>query len=395
MKKEEHDVVVVGAGPAGSMTALVAADKGLDVLLIDRNPEIGVPVRCAEGVSREIEKFIEIDPRWVCTEIKGFITYGPEGTKLVVSASNSDDIAGYVLDRRTFDKSLAVEAARAGAEVRVKNRAYGVLKSNGRVNGVYVNAAGEEVRISADVVVAADGVESRVGRWAGIDTRLRLEDVATCAQYLMCDIEANSDYCEQYFGWETAPGGYAWVFPKGEHRANVGIGIGGNISDEHHRAIDFLNAFVHDKFPNGQIIARIFGAVPLSGPVYRTVTNGLLMVGDAARHVNPFSGGGILEAIQGGLIAGDVIAKAVREKDCTARRLREYERRWWKEFGRVLYAGLRAKNYMLKLSPQNFNRFFRSLTGEIKLKEYTERALMKEIAKKNPKMLLSLLKMLF
>ncbi len=389
--EEEHEVVVVGAGPAGSMTALSAADRGLDVLLIDRNPEIGVPVRCAEGVSQEIEKYIKIDSRCICSRIKGFITNGPEGTRLVVSAS--DDLAGYVLDRRVFDKALAHEAARAGAEVRVKSRACGILKSDGggRVRGVYVNAGGEELRILADVVVAADGVESRVARWAGIDTRLRLEDIATCAQYLMCDIDVERDYCEQYFGWEIAPAGYAWVFPKGEHCANVGIGIGGNLSTDNHRAIDFLNAFVRDKFPDGKIIAEMFGAVPLSGPVYRTVTSGLLLVGDAARHVNPFSGGGIQEAIQGGQIAGEVIARAVREKDCTARRLREYERRWWKEFGRTLYAGLKVKNYMLGLPQPEFNRLFRSLNGELKLSEYTERALMKEIAKKNPKMMLSML----
>ncbi len=386
MEKEEHDVVVVGAGPAGSITASVAADRGLDVLLIDRNPEIGVPVRCAEGVSREIEKYIEMDSRWVCNPIRGVITYGPEGTELIVTAT--DDVAGYVLDRRIFDRSLARDAARAGAEVRVKNRAFDVLKRNGKVCGVYVNAAGEEVRITADVVVAADGVESRVARWAGIDTRLRAEDVASCAQYLMCDIEVNSDYCEQYFSWDIAPGGYAWVFPKGAHYANVGIGISANFLNGTSRIVNFLDSFVHEKFGvegGDNILAKIYGAVPLSGPVYRTVTDGMLLVGDAARHVNPFSGGGIIVAIQGGQIAGEVIAKAVREGNCTARRLREYERRWWKEFGRTLYAGLKVKNYMLSLSRTDFNRFFRSLNGELKLTEYTERTLMKEIAKISPK----------
>ncbi len=387
-EKEEHDVVVVGAGPAGSVTARVAADHGLDVLLIDRNPEIGVPVRCAEGVSREIENYIEIDSRWVCNPIKGVITYGPEGTELVITTA--DDPAGYVLDRRVFDKSLARDAACAGADVRVRTRAFGVIKHNGKVCGVHVNAAGERVCITADVVVAADGVESRVARWAGIDTRLRLEDVAICAQYLMCDIEANRDYCEQYFGWDIAPGGYAWIFPKGARCANVGIGIGANHL-RGRRVVEFLDSFVHDRVGGGDKLAVVYGVVPLSGPIYKTVTDGMILVGDAARHVNPFSGGGIVTAIQGGQIAGAVIAKAVRERNCTARRLREYERRWWREFGRTLYAGLKAKNYILSLSRTDFNRFFQPLNGELKLSEYTERALMKGIAKRSPKMVLSMI----
>nr|MBC8521230.1 NAD(P)/FAD-dependent oxidoreductase [Methanomicrobia archaeon] len=188
MKEKKYDVVVVGAGPAGSITAKTAAEKGLNVLLIERNPEIGVPVKCAEGVSKEIEKFVDVDSRWICTVFKGTITYGPDGTKVVLSVDGVED-TGYVLERRLFDKFLAEEAARAGAEVKVRTQAYGVVREEGYAKGVYARSAGEDIRISADVVVGADGVESRIGRWGGIDTRLRLADVVTCAQFLMCDIE--------------------------------------------------------------------------------------------------------------------------------------------------------------------------------------------------------------
>ncbi len=116
MKEEAYDVVVVGAGPAGSMTAKTAAERGLDVLLIERNPVIGVPVKCAEGVSREVERFVDIDPRCICTTFKGNITYGPDGTQVILSVAD-EEVTGYVLDRQFFDKFLALEAARAGAEL--------------------------------------------------------------------------------------------------------------------------------------------------------------------------------------------------------------------------------------------------------------------------------------
>jgi len=394
MKDEKYDVVVVGAGPAGSLTAKTAAEKGLDVLLIERNPEIGVPVKCAEGVSKEIEQFVEIDSRWVCTEIQGIITYGPDGTQVKLSVEGSG-VVGYVLERRLFDKFLAQNAARAGAEVRVKTQAYGVIKEGGYVKGVYVNSGGEDIRIRADVVVGADGVESRVGRWAGIDTTLRLADICICAQYLMCGIEVKKNYCEMFFGEKISPKGYAWVFPKGEDSANVGIGISGDVSGENHRALDYLKAFVNAQFPDGKILAEIYGAVPVSGPVYDTVSNGLILVGDAARHVQPITGGGILEAMHGGAIAGDVIAKAVREKNVSKRRLMEYEKRWRREFGRVLEAGLKMKNILVNLNSQELTKFFQSFRGEVRVKEYSERAFLKELIKKNPKILFSLVRVIF
>ncbi len=393
MKEESYDVVVVGAGPAGSVTARTAAEKGLDVLLIERNLEIGVPVKCGEGVSREIEQFVEIDSRWICAEPEGFVTYGPGGTRVALLTEGSETV-GYVLERRLFDKFLAQQAAHAGAEVRVKTRAYDAIKEDGYVKGVYANSAGEDISIRADVVVGADGVESRVGRWGGIDTTLPLADVATCAQFLMCNVEVNN-YFENIFDPEIAPKGYAWIFPKGEDCANVGLGLGGDVSGDHHRARDYLHAFVNDKFPEGKVLTEMYGAVPLSGPVYETVANGLILVGDAARHVNPITGGGILQAMQGGAIAGDVIAKAVREKNVSKRRLMEYEKRWKRDFGKVLEVGMRIKNIVLNLNDEDSIKFFRLLSGDIKLKEFTERALVKEMIKKNPRILISLVRMIF
>ncbi|HDS45540.1 MAG TPA: NAD(P)/FAD-dependent oxidoreductase [Methanomicrobia archaeon] len=395
MQTERYDLVVVGAGPAGSSTAKTAAEQGLDVLLIERNAEIGVPVRCAEGVSKEIEQFVEIDQRWVCTAPRGMILYGPDGTAIVLSVADGTEL-GYVVDRRLFDKALAQQAAHAGAEVRVKTRASGLIRADGGVNGVYATTTGEPVRICADVVVGADGVESQIGRWAGLDTCLPLSEIAICAQYLMCNITVNTAFYETYFGSAIAPKGYAWIFPKGPDSANIGLGISGDMSGESRRARDYLDVFVSTRFPEGTILAKSYGAVPLSGPVYETVANGLLLVGDAARHVNPANGGGILQALQGGAIAGEVIANAIRARDVSKRGLQGYEKRWRREFGKVLTAGLRLKQVLTRLDDPALTQFFHSLGGEIMVKEYSERACMKELLiRKNPRVLVSLLRLLF
>lgn len=392
MKEDSYDVVVVGAGPAGSVTAKTAAEFGLDVLLIERNQEIGVPVKCAEGVSKEIEKFVAPDKRWICAEVKGANIYGPDGTKVVLSGEKMDEV-GYVLERRIFDKFLASEAARAGAEVRVKTEAYGIIEEDGYAKGVYARAMGEDTRIYAHVVVGADGVESKVGRWAGIKTRLQPSNISVCAEFLMCDIEFNNDYSEFFLGSEVAPKGYAWVFPKGEDCANVGLGIGGDVSDEKHRAIDYLKAFVSNRFPDGKIVAEMYGAVPLSGPIYESVADGLILVGDAARQVNPLTGGGILYAMHAGEIAGDVIAKAAQEKDFSKKRLMEYESRWRSAFGKRLETGLKAKDFFFKLSDEDLSTLAHSLAG-VKIKELSTWALLMELIRRNPKMLLGLAKVL-
>jgi digeranylgeranylglycerophospholipid reductase len=111
----------------------------------------------------------------------------------------------------------------------------GLLMEDGRVCGVrirrgdFLTRAGEggarEVEVAAQVVIAADGVEAQVGRWAGLDLQLPLGDTMVCAQYLLAGIEVDPTCTGYIIGYETAPGGYAWVFPKGEGRANVGLGV--------------------------------------------------------------------------------------------------------------------------------------------------------------------------
>lgn len=392
MKEERYDVVVVGAGPAGSITAKKAAEHGLDVLLIERNQEIGVPVKCAEGVSKEIKKFVTPDKRWICAEAKGANIYSPDGTKVVMGGESMEEV-GYVLERRIFDKFLASEAARAGAEVSVKTEAYGLIKENGYAKGVYVRGMDENKRISARVVVGADGVESRVGRWAGIDTRLSPHNICVGAEYLMCNIEVNRDYSEFFVGSEIAPKGYAWVFPKGGDCANVGVGIGGDTSGEKHRAIDYLKAFARDKFPEGKVVAEMYGAVPLSGPLNETVADGLILVGDAARQVNPITGGGITYAMHAGEMAGDVIAEAVQENDVSKKNLMEYDRRWRKEFGKRLDTGLKGKEFCFNLSDEDLNTLAHSLADK-RITELTPWALLMALIKRNPRMLMGLAKML-
>ncbi len=383
--KNKYDVIVVGAGPAGSITAKTAALGRLDVLLIEKRQEIGDPVRCAEGVGKDaLKKHIEPDNKWIAAEVKGSIIIAPDGTEIEMSEDAALKEVGYVLERKVFDRALAQKAAMAGAEVMVKTRATGLLKNNGKVTGIKAMHMGETHEIKADIVIGADGVESKVGRWGGIDTSLKPSDIDTCAQFLVSNIDPG-DYSKFFLGEKYTPGGYVWIFPKGKNTANVGLGILGSKSGNV-RAISLLQEFIENHMPQAKIMEMVVGGVPVSGPIKQTVTDGLMLVGDAARQSDPLTGGGITNAMDAGKMAGEVCIKAKEKGDFSVNTLKEYEDKWRSTIGKELSKSLQVKNLLLKLTDEELNQLAKSLKGvDVSTMELSKMLFV--LFKKNPRML--------
>jgi digeranylgeranylglycerophospholipid reductase len=387
--KDRYDIIVVGGGPAGSITARTAAEKGCSVLLIEKRQEIGDPVRCGEGCSKDtIEPFIELDPRWISAEVEGARIFAPDGT--LISMGQNSNKPGVVLERKIFDRALAQSASEAGAEVRVKTSAIGLLKEDGFIAGIKMRSFGEEIEVRSKIVVGADGIESKVGRWAGIDTSLKLKDVETCAQFLMTNVEIDQDFCDFFVGNTISPGGYAWIFPKGKNIANVGVGVVGSRTNEM-MPIDALNKFANEKFPDGKVIELIVGAVPLRGSINKTVANGLLLVGDAARQSDPITGGGIHNSLHCANIAGNVIAEAISKKDYSTKILNKYEKEWRSAIGKSIDKNYRVKELFMKMTDKQLNNLAHSLKG-VKFSDMGTLTLIKQLVKNNPKMFYDLIR---
>jgi digeranylgeranylglycerophospholipid reductase len=378
---------VVGAGPGGSIAARTAAEE-CDVLLIEKRQEIGAPVRCAEQVDlRRLKKHVSPDKTWIASEVRGTLVHAPDGT--IFDMTDETRSLAIIVERKIFDRQLAKEAARAGAHVMVRTRATGLIMEDGAVKGVRMNRLGEDFAVRSKVVIGADGVESQVGRWAGLNTTLKLRDIGSCVQYHMSNVEVAQDVVHVYAGSQYAPQGYAWVFPKGEDAANVGLGVrASKITDK--RPIDYLNEFVADKFPYGQPVEFVMGGVPISDALKTIVSNGLMLVGDAAHHTEPLGGGGIMTAIEGGALAGRVARNAVSQNDASVRVLRDYEREWMNTVGKTLKFMYNAKEFAINLSDDDINRIVHALRG-LPASERTPKGITLRLLKNDPKLLLMLL----
>jgi digeranylgeranylglycerophospholipid reductase len=354
----EYDVVVVGSGPAGTMASKTAARTGLDTILIEEHAAIGVPVHCGEGLPEDglKEVGLELDPRCIAARIKGATLFSPNGEEIPFQTG---DMFGYVVDRRVFDKCLANDAARAGADIMVRTRAVGVIMENGFVRGVKVASEGKTLDIKASVVIAADGIKSTVARWAGLDTLTNLRDTNTCYQYEMVGVELDEpDRLGLYFKNEMAPGGYAWIFPKGNDVANVGIGVRGG-SEKSPR--EYLDRFVKEQrcLHKAKIVEVRAGAIPVGGPIKKMVANGLMAVGTAAHMVNPMTGGGMSLAMLTGVMAGEIASQTVKEGETSAERLAQYEEKVETVCGRKLRANLRFRRAFDKMSDEDMTHFLR------------------------------------
>jgi digeranylgeranylglycerophospholipid reductase len=348
--KEEYDIIVVGAGPAGSTAARYAAAGGASVLMLEKDRDVGYPVRCGEAVSHEgVVQFIEPDQRWIAATVSKFRIVVPDGNSIVPRL----DGTGYVLERRIFDYELAKLAAREGADVVTKAYVYDLIRTNGDVKGVRALIKDQRVEIRAKVVIGADGVESRLGKWAGIDTTCHIRDMESCAQMTLTGVAVDEGILDFCFGREIAPGGYVWVFPKGKDSANVGIGISVERAKER-AAVRYLEDFVNRRFPGASILTRIAGGVPCATTCKEIVKGNVMLVGDAAHQVNPVSGGGIVSGMIGGMIAGQVAAEALQKGDPS--NLKEYEKRWHKRLGWRHEVFYHIKEAIYQFSDETLNK---------------------------------------
>ena len=389
--KQNYDLLVIGGGPGGAVAARTAAEKGFSVCMVEKRPAIGVPIRCAEGIGKDVlSEFITPDSKFISAEIKRARLVAPDSTSMMLESEMAGSKVGYILDRKVFDRELAWQAADAGADVFVKTRASAPIIVGGEVKGATLEHCGTRREVHADIVIAADGVESKFSRWCGMNTTVPVREIMSSVQYLMTDIDIDPHTTVFFLGNEVAPQGYLWIFPKGERSANVGIGISGKKSGAGHRARDYLDRFVSATFPEGKTIECDVGGVSVCKPLECTVADGLMVIGDAARVVDPLTGGGIYNAMFTGKLAVEVAEKAIEAGNFSKSALMDYDTRWRESFmGKAIARNYQIKEYFVTLSDEKLNALIQS-ASKMNLSEFSTLALIKELIRRNPKLLTEL-----
>ncbi len=388
---ESFDIVVIGGGPAGSMAALTAADKGLSVLMVERDSVVGSPVRCAEGVDdKGLCEFFEPDPVWISTKITGYSLVAPDST---VVEMNANGYEGYILERLIFDRMIAEKAAASGAAIMTGTEAVGMSDFTGGQRTVTLASDGRNWDVGAKVVVAADGLESRVARWAGLKTHSSAHNMETAAMYILAGVDVDESVFQLYFTPEFAPGGYAWVFPKSNRTANVGLGISGDYAKDK-SPLACLDDFCEKYFPNVAVVGRTVGGVPCTGGIKKIIADGLLVAGDSAHMANPITGGGIINSMIAGKLAGEVAEKALAKGQANESALGDYVHHCDDRFAKMNRRFYKLKEGIFTIPEDQLNALAREMNSIPKEKRTPVRVLRSALIKR-PELLLVLARVVF
>ena len=346
--KYDHDIIIVGGGPAGLLAGYYAASAGADTLLIDKKHELGKPVRCGEAVIENILDDFDLKPKKeiISNKVNCLKSYSSKGKKVILELN----LNGYILDRVAFEQYLGSRANNKGVVIKLKTTVIGMKK-----NKIYITTDnGKTIKtITGKIIIAADGVESRLGRWAGIDTTLKPRDIAVCYQYVLDNIKVETHAVEFYWGKKFSPHGYIWVFPKSDNTANVGIVTLGNIQINLKQV---LRKFISERAPNSRVLRSVAGCVPQAIPPKTLVRNNVMLVGDAARMAIPVTGGGIGHAMLSGQWSGELAGKTIKE-GLSIKNLTELDPKMYKLGKKIKRA------YMLKEKIERDDDFFELLFG--------------------------------
>ena len=327
------DVLVVGAGPAGSTAARLCAVSGLRTLLIEEHPEVGCPTHCTGKLSAHAFERFKLPMSLIQTPLRAAALYAPDGT---VARLRRSVVDSYVVDRDPFDRYLAEQAAAAGAEVITGARARTIARADGRLR-VEIDRREGRLSIDAPLVIDAEGANPVLPPQLGIAPRRTL---VHGLQYELdgAAIEAE-DAPDLYFGREVAPGFFAWLMPIGGRRGRLGLAVDPRLTDRppvyYLDRLKSTHPAVAPRVRGGTVLRKLAGRIPILGLRRPSFTDGMLVVGDAAGQVKATSGGGIYFS----MLAGELAARAAARylgRDTDARRgaLAAYERDWQAAFGR-------------------------------------------------------------
>ena len=372
MTSKPVDIAVVGCGVSGATAALAAAQHNASVAIFEEHPEVGVPSHCSGHVGIIAFKQFSppIPPSIIENEIKGAVLHPPTAKPLTLCRPSP---VTWVLNRAKFDCHMARLAKASGADLQLNSRIESYRHAED--GSVQLKVAGGRQRdVNCRVLVDASGCAASVSKYAGLTKRGR-GLLVNSAQFNVENLDdVDEDFVEVYFGQKFAPGFFGWIIPRRDGTAKVGIATGARTNVKHcfDRFIG-KHPIVSAKLKHAkQISPTNFHPIPVGGAMNRTYSDNVLAVGDAASQVKATTGGGIVFSLLCGRLAGETAAKAVRDRDVSAARLKNYESSWRRMIGFDLQAMSWLRRLLYSLPDSNLDRIF-SIADELNVDQVLSR----------------------
>lgn len=348
----QADVAVVGAGPTGCFAALTAAILGSEVAVFEEHREIGLPSHCAGHISiKGLNKLgVRLPENIIENRISGAAFYSPSGNEFKVKFPSP---VTYVINRSMFDKHLAQLAEDAGARFILGTKAERLLTDRGAVCGLQLK---NEKCFESRIMIDAEGCASTLLR----HIPLRPLDGSQVVNAVNGEVERANDLekdaVEVYLGQKYAPGLYAWIIPKSDGSAKIGLATKSGNPKEHLKLFLGKHPEARRKVLFSDVRNLSFHLIPLGGPIPRTYANGFLSVGDVASQVKPTTGGGVVMGLTCARIAGETAYEAVRQNRLSEDFLQGYEERWRKAIGFDMTVMHQLRLMLNRLSDKQLDR---------------------------------------
>ena len=320
--EKRYDVIVVGAGPAGCSAAFFAASYGASVLLADKLP-FPREKACGDGISPRALAVLDrigasraIEASCKSMKIHSVLVFSPSGAKMQSGIPVVPGFRNYgiVLSRKAFDHLLFNHVSRVPhIDILLGGKVTGLVRKGGEIGGVTVVYGGRQLDIKAATVIGADGAHSAVAKALSLTNDLPRHRAFGIRAYVK-GIEGLKDRLEIHYDQHLVPG-YGWVFPLGEDRANIGVGVFNRRRGNSTPSALFKRFLSHSPGLDGRLSHASIESGTLRGwPITmgsfprRRGDGNAILIGDAGSMTDPLTGEGIYAALR----SGELAAKALQ-----------------------------------------------------------------------------------